>query len=161
MATGFLIGVRTDITERRVPSPPIVERLDVEEKIGSRLLSCVVNGMMDQFAFQSTKEAFHRSVVVIAADAVHAGLNVVLAQQLLINVAGVLAALVRVMNKARARLTLINGHIQCILNQSAGHPFRHRPMLLQIKHLVPCYPAISLFQGYDGQRNYLFLCLKL
>jgi hypothetical protein len=76
-----------------VPSPPIVERLDVKEKIGSRLLSCVVNGMMDQFAFQRTKEAFHRSVVVIAADAVHAGLDGVLAQQPLINVAGVLATL--------------------------------------------------------------------
>ena len=62
-----------------MPSPSIVQRLEVEEKIGSRLLSCVVDGIMDQFAFQSTKEAFHRSVVVIAAEAVRAGLDGVLA----------------------------------------------------------------------------------
>jgi hypothetical protein len=49
--------------------------------------------MMNQLVFQSAQEAFHWSVLVVAADAVHAGLDIVLAQQLLIDVAGVLAAL--------------------------------------------------------------------
>ena len=81
--------------------------------IGSRLLPSVVNGMMNQLVFQSAQEAFHWSVLVVAADAVHAGLDIVLAQQLLIDVAGVLAALIRVMNKARARLALNRDKANC------------------------------------------------
>ena len=48
MTTCFLTGVQTDIAERRVSSPPILERIDVEEKIVLSPSALVLNGLLYQ-----------------------------------------------------------------------------------------------------------------
>lgn len=37
------------------------------------------------------------------------------------------ATLIRMVNETRGRLTTKSSHLQPILDQDAGHPFRHRP----------------------------------
>ena len=73
----LLIGGRADVAQRRVTSPSIIERFDVEEKVGTGLVAGMEHTIMHPFAFQGTEEAFHRGIVVPASDAVHAGLDVV------------------------------------------------------------------------------------
>ena len=73
-----LIGGRADVAQRRVTATTIIERFDVEEKVGTGLVAGTKHMIMHPFAIQGTEEAFHRGIVVPASDTVNAGLDVVL-----------------------------------------------------------------------------------
>ena len=90
---GLLEGFRAEIAQRRVQPARIVTRFDVEEKIGSRLLSRLIDAMMYSLALQGCEEALHRGIVVPAPDAVHAGLDAVIFKQRPVLLVSVLAAL--------------------------------------------------------------------
>ena len=69
-----LIGFRAQTAERRMR--PIMERFDVEEKVGPGLVAGTKDTIVHPFVFQGAEEAFHRGIVVPASDAVHANLDV-------------------------------------------------------------------------------------
>ena len=80
-------------------SATIVPNLDVFKD----QLSCLLAGfkpLSDTFRFECRKETFHHRVVITIAYAAHADLNVVLLEQAQKIVAGVLTALIAMMNKS-------------------------------------------------------------
>jgi hypothetical protein len=95
----LLIGLWAEIVQRRVAPAPVVERLDVEEQIGLRLVAASIHPMVDQLTFQRAEEAFHGRIVVPASDAIHTGLDAMVPQQGLIGAIRVLAALIGVMDE--------------------------------------------------------------
>ena len=127
LTTGLLKGFRAEITQRRVQPTPIITRFDVEEKIGSRLLSGLIDTMMYSLALQGSEEALHRGIVIPTPDAVHAGLEAMSLQHRLVLLVSVLAALIGVMNETRHWLSLLEGHLQRLDGQRTGHPLRHCP----------------------------------
>jgi hypothetical protein len=65
----LLIGLWTEIIQRRVSSSPVVERFDVEKQVRPRLVTGAVQTMLHPLAFQGADEALHGRVVVPSADA--------------------------------------------------------------------------------------------
>ncbi len=92
-AKDSLILLRAEIVKSRVETTSIIKHFDVREKVSPGLVSGAVNDVMNTLAFQCTKEALHWSVVVPGSDTVHTDLDVVIRQQRLVGVAGVLTAL--------------------------------------------------------------------
>ena len=66
-------------------TPPIIERFDVAEQILSGFPARVVAEVMNTFRFERSKEALHRRIVVPGADAVHADLDVLSFQEVLVD----------------------------------------------------------------------------
>ncbi len=75
----------------------VVEQFDVFEQLVAGLSSVTPPALMDQFNFESGEKTFRHRVVPAIAFTAHAALDAMYRQQLLILVAGVLAAAVRVM----------------------------------------------------------------
>jgi hypothetical protein len=123
----MLIGRRADVAQRRVTPASIIERFDVEEKVSSGFVASAVHSMPRPLALQRAEEAFHGGIVVPAANPVHTGLDIVLFEQLLVGVVGVLTALIRMVNETRTWLALTEGHLQRPQGQLSGHAIRHRP----------------------------------
>ena len=123
----LLIGFRAEIVQRRMTSPPIAERLDVEEHVSLRLVARVIHTVMHQFALQRTEEALHRRIVVPTTDTVHTGLDAVVLKQRPIRAVGVLTALIRMVDQAGPGLTLTESHLQGVYGQATRHLVRHAP----------------------------------
>ncbi len=83
--------------------------------------------MMDFLIFQTGKEAFHWRIIVPAPNTVHAGLNAMILQDLLVFPVCVLAALIGMMDQPQAWLTTLEGHPQRFDGQLTGHAIRHGP----------------------------------
>lgn len=77
----LFVGLRAEVSKSRVETTSIVERFDVGEDIGARLVSGAVDGMVNALAFQAAEEALHRGIVVPTAGSVHAAPNTVVLQQ--------------------------------------------------------------------------------
>jgi hypothetical protein len=92
----MLIGGRADVAQRRVTPSSIIERFDVEEKVSPGFVARAVYSATRPLALQRAEEAFHRGIVAPTANTVHTGLDVVLFEQLLVGVVGVLTTLIRV-----------------------------------------------------------------
>jgi len=69
----LLVGLRAEIVQRRVTATSIVERFDVAEHVGLRLVARMIHTVLHQLALQRAEEAFHRCIVVPTASAVHTG----------------------------------------------------------------------------------------
>jgi len=88
----------------------VVEEFDVLEQLAARLSSGTPLALIDQFDFECGEKTFrHRFVPTVALTA-HAALDAVDRQQLLIIVAGILAAAIRVMQQALRRLAVLQCH---------------------------------------------------
>ena len=85
-----------EIAQGRVQTLPIVPSLDVLKDSGASLRSGI-KLMMSTFSFEGTEKTFHSSIVETIADPAHTDLTLMDGQTPLIQVAGVLAALIRVM----------------------------------------------------------------
>ena len=127
VAVDSLILLRAEIVKGRVETTSIIKHFDVREKVSPGLVSGAVNDVMNTLAFQCAKEALHWGVVVPGSGTVHTNLDVVIRQQRLVGVAGVLAALIRVMDETRIGLSLLQRHPQRSQCQLVRHTFRHRP----------------------------------
>src|SRR5690242_14477112 len=86
---------RGQIAQGGVAADAVVERLDVLEDAGHRLLPSGVQLAVDEFPLQGREEALDRGVVPALGDAAHATGDPVPAEQALIVLAGVLAAPIR------------------------------------------------------------------
>ena len=106
---------------------PVVEQLDVFEQLVAGLSSGTPPAGIDQFDFEGGEKAFRHRVVPAIAFTAHAALDAVYRQQLLILVAGVLAAAIRVMQQTLRRLTVLQCHLKGGQRDPAFEPFAQRP----------------------------------
>lgn len=88
----------------------VMEALDVAKDLGPRLLARGKGLVMGELLLQGTEEAFHGRVVVGNAFAAHARREPRFLQLLLIGFAGVLRALVAVVDGAFGRRATPQGH---------------------------------------------------
>src|SRR5512138_2407824 len=104
------------VVQGRVQTLPIVPSFDVLEDGGASLGSRI-KLMICTFDLESAEKAFHGSVVEAITNPAHANLAVISGQALLIQVAGVLAALIGVMQQLSRWVPLGDRHIPGILRQ--------------------------------------------
>src|SRR5919108_2409127 len=91
------------VAEGRMPPPAIVEQFDVFEDFASCLGSSLPMALIAQFEFECGEKTLGHRVIPAIAFTAHAAQQTMRSQQLLILVAGVLAAAVRVMHQALRR----------------------------------------------------------
>lgn len=104
-----------------MPALGIVEPLNVIEHIGPGFIAGSVDLSICTLGLQRGEEAFHGGIVPAVAPATHAALDSLVREQLLKRLAGVLAALVGVMQYGRLRPTSPNRHQQGIGDELGGH----------------------------------------
>src|SRR5580704_12350462 len=125
----------------------VVEQFDVLEHLAAGLSSGTPLALIDQFHFERGEKAFCHRVVPAVAFTAHAALDAVYRQQLLIVVAGVLAAAIRVMQQTQRRLTVLQCHLKGVQRDAAFEPFAQRPAdhaaREQIKYYRQVQPALQ------------------
>lgn len=128
-----------------MPAPRIVEPFHVIEHIGPRLVPRGVVFSARPFSLQRGEEALHGGVVPAVAAPAHAADNAVVAQQALEVLAGVLAALVRVVQQLVGLAAPPQRHQQGVADQLRRHRAAHRPAddapRVQIQHCRHEEPA--------------------
>ena len=105
---------------------PIVPSFDVLKDSGASLRSGI-KLMICTFSLEGAEKAFHCSIVEAIADPAHTDLAVMSGQALLIEIAGVLATLIGVMQQFSRGVPLRDCHIPCLLHQRGFHMLIHRP----------------------------------
>ena len=75
------------------------------------------------FGLQCSKEAFHHSIVVTVTNAAHADLDIMVFQELLVHMTGILAALVGMIEQTGFWAPSLQRHTQRISDQ-VGHKVR-------------------------------------
>src|SRR5258705_10421886 len=99
----------------------IVEPLDVVEHIRSGLVSCPIGFAAGTLGLQRREEALHRRVVPDIAGSAHAADDSAVGHQLLELQAGVLAALIGVVQQGIRLASAPDGHQQGVGDQLSGH----------------------------------------
>lgn len=114
---------------KRWLAPPlrIVKPLDVVEDICARLAACPIGFSPDPFGFQRKEEALHRSVVPDISGSAHRACDALISNQPLERLAGVLAALVRVVQKFFRSAPAPDRHDQGVCDHLEGHLIAHGP----------------------------------
>src|SRR5215469_13603950 len=110
-----------------MPSLAVVEHFDIFEYLVAGVSSSTPPALIDQFDFERGEKTFRHGVVPAIALTAHAALYAVYRQQLLILVAGVLAAAIRVMQQTRRRVAVLQRHLQGVQDDAAFEPFIQRP----------------------------------
>src|SRR5215469_18824860 len=104
-----------------------VEQFDIFEHLVAGVSSSTPPALIDQFDFERGEKTFRHRVVPAIAFTAHAALYAVYRQQLLICVAGVLAAAIRVMQQTLRRMAVLQGHLQGVQHDATFEPFADRP----------------------------------
>jgi hypothetical protein len=118
---------RTEIAQRRVPPPGIIEALNVIKHVGFRLGSRAVRFVRRAFSFQRGEEALHRGIVPAVAGSAHATGHAVVGQEPLEGLTGVLAPPIRVMQHGLRFTAPPDRHHKGIGDELRGHRRLHRP----------------------------------
>ncbi len=118
--------LRSQVADAGMAPPPVVEDLDVIEDGCYCFCPCGEGLSINAFAFQGTKEAFGYGIVPTVAAAAHALQRAAIFQSLSEQVAGVLAAAIRV-HDYRRTTSLRYAHLKCIIDDLCTHTLRHRP----------------------------------
>src|SRR5512141_2500996 len=105
-----------EVVQGRVQTLPIVPSLNVLKDSGASLRTGI-KLMICTFSFEGAEKAFHSRIVKAIADPTHTDLALISGQALLIQIAGVLATLIRVMQQLSRWVPLGDCHIPCILHQ--------------------------------------------
>ena len=98
----------------RMPSLPIVIRFNVLKNTGFRPAPCLVPLSMNAFDFQCMKEALCDGVIIAGRSAPHATTQTVVLHQPLIILWAILAAPIRVEDRAFGEASTKQGHPQTI-----------------------------------------------
>src|SRR5437773_4254248 len=107
-----LVPRGTAVAEEGMPPPLVVEPLDVVEHIPPRLGPRAIGAMVDQLGLERLEEALDHRVVPAVAPPAHAGPDPVAREERLIGRAGILTALIRVVQQPPRRPPLRHGHAQ-------------------------------------------------
>ena len=81
----------------------------------------------DTLGFEGAKEALHNRIVIAIGLSAHADSAVVLSEQELVVMSGILAASIRMVEQVGLRLTLGKCHVQSIVDKSRVAVSAHRP----------------------------------
>src|SRR5439155_10960078 len=100
----------TAVAEEGMPPPLVVEPLDVVEHIPPRLGPRAIGAMVDQLGLERLEEALDHRVVPAVAPPAHAGPDPVAREERLIGRAGILTALIRVVQQPPRRPPRRPGH---------------------------------------------------
>jgi hypothetical protein len=115
------------VTERAVEPRAVVKNFDPLEDGGAGFGVGGEGAAMDQFAFEAAPEAFHGGVVVAVATSTHARHGPRLGQALPVIAAGVLDALIGVMEQSAVGTALRERHVERGQWQRGGQRVTHRP----------------------------------
>ena len=110
-----------------MPSFRVVKALDVVEHFSSGVVSGPVISPVYPLCFQAGEEAFDGGIVPAIASATHAAFDAVCLEQRLELIAGVLTALIRVMQQIVRWPPAPDRHHQRIGDQVRRHVRLHRP----------------------------------
>src|SRR5690349_8042909 len=110
-----------------MPPLAVVKQFDIFEHLVAGLSSSTPPAPIHEFDFERGEKTFRHRVVPAIAFTAHAALDAVYRQQLLILVAGVLAAAIRVMQQTLRRMAVLQRHLQGVQHDAAFEPFAERP----------------------------------
>ena len=110
-----------------MPSPWIIEAVDIFKEVYLRFSACAPATPPDQFSFQRFEERLHRSIIIAVAFTAHRHLKSLFAQHFLIIMAAILTAPVGMMNAAEWRLAQIDRHVERTDCQIFLHTVADRP----------------------------------
>ena len=100
----------TDVVERRMPPPRVVERLDVVEQLALGL--AVAPECVGELGLQRREERLHHRVVVAIARPAHTARDALRGQAILVVLTGIRGSAIRVMEQPRLRTPAIQRHRQ-------------------------------------------------
>src|SRR5271170_6353088 len=83
--------------------------------------------LVDEFGFEGAPEGFHGGIVVAVAACAHAGSEVMLLEESLKGVAGILGSLIGVMEEAGGRRAMVDGVLEGVADQAAMEGRPHGP----------------------------------
>jgi hypothetical protein len=129
----------------------VVKDFDPLEDGGAGLCPRGEGAALHEFAFEAAPEAFHGGVVIAVAPAAHAGNDPGQRQPLAIVAAGILDALVGVMEQLTGRAALRERHVERGQWQSGGQRVPHRPA-----DAAPAAPVQN-----PGHIKEVFLCFHI
>ena len=115
------------MSDSRMFSLPIIIRFNVLKDSVFRDASSHVSFPVHQFDFQRVKKALHRSIVITGSSAAHTAAKTVVSNQSLIALGTILAATIRVNDRAFREVAAEQCHGQCVTNQLLCHSSVHRP----------------------------------
>ena len=115
------------MSDSRMFSLPIVIRFDVLKDSVFSDASSQVSFSVHEFDFQRVEKALHRSIVITVGSAAHAAAQAVVPDQSLIALRTILAATIRVNDRALGEAAAEQCHGQCITDQLLRHASAHRP----------------------------------
>src|SRR5277367_6437377 len=118
---------RAQVAEGGMPTLTVVEQFNVFEQRAAGVGACGPASLVYQFKLEGGEEALRHRVVPTVSDPAHAAEDSVCREQLLIFLAGVLAAAVRVMQHCARRLSALKRHPQCVQCEPSFQPFAQRP----------------------------------
>src|SRR5512134_946262 len=106
---------------------PIIETHNIGKDVGLGFLAGLVILEMDMLAFEGAKETLHRSIVIAVASAAHADLDLLVDEKLLVRIAGILAATIRMMQQPKESWSAVSGHAKGLLHQGTLQGCRKGP----------------------------------
>ncbi len=113
--------------DSRMFSLPIVIRFDVLKDSMFGDASSGVAFAVNELDFQSMKKTFHRGIVITVGSAPHAAAQAVVLDYSLISLGTILAATIRVNDRALGEVAAEHCHGQRITDQLLRHSPAHRP----------------------------------
>ncbi len=115
------------MADSRMLSLPIVIRFYVLKDSMFGDASSRVTFAVNEFDFQRVKKTLHRGIVITGSSASHAAARPIVLDQSLILLGTILAATIRVNDRALGEAAAEQCHGQCITDQLLRHAAVHRP----------------------------------
>ena len=115
------------MSDSRMFSLPIVIRFDVLKDSMFSDASSHISFAVNEFDFQRVEKTLHRSIVITVGFASHAAAQTVVLDQSLISLGTILAATIRVNDRAPGEVAAEQCHGQRITDQLLRHTPAHRP----------------------------------
>ncbi len=113
--------------DSRMFSLPIVIRFNVLKDSVFRNASSRVSFAVNELDFQCMKKTFHGGIVIAVGSASHAAAQTIVLDQSLISFCTILAAPIRVNDRALGKVAAEQCHAQSITHQLLRHASVHRP----------------------------------
>src|SRR3989454_7371236 len=118
---------RTDILQRLMQALAIIEHLNELEDFSAGFVPRAIPSVMNQLVFQRAEEALNSGIVVAVALAAHARHEPMMSEHGTVQGTRILHALIRVVDHARPRLSLRQGHAQGVDDGGALCTATHGP----------------------------------
>jgi len=138
---------RAEIAQRRVAAGRIVEALDVVEHLGLGMIARAVGFAGDPLGLQRGEEALHRGIVPDVSRSAHRTGDAIVGHQALELFAGVLAALVGMVQQGIGLAAPPDRHDQGVGDELGRHGVAHRPAddaaRVQVDHGRNIQPAFG------------------